>query len=640
MESNWFGKEMIWWKGVVEDRKDPLFLGRCKIRIFGWHTQDKTQMPTEALPWALPSLPIDNGRSPVGLREGDWTWGFFMDGSEAQQPIVCGFTPGIPEDKADPEKGYHDPTPEEELLSTLQPRPPEFSPIIEAEEGEEGEAVVGLGRFDDPNKLPGENVAFGELTQDYDPALYKWDVNRDGKYDAVDALQISDPDGDGIPGTGAGSDDIFSGGEVTTISYPMSRYPLEPFLNEPTTPRISRNEKIEETIVAKKKGDLQTGDAAAHEALGVGSDQGAEAEAFGEPETPYAAKYPFNHVYESEAGHYQEIDDTPGAERLHSYHRSGTFNEIHPDGTQVNKVVKKGFHFVVEEHNFATKSFANFSAAQAFRINAGAEMNLKSGGDMNQDAGGNHNTIVKGDSNNRIKKNSYTVIEGDVRVLVKGNVFLAVEGNLETKVVGNILLDAGGDICLTAGGGIHTTAPQIHMVTPVVEANVKFAMTAGSSPIGPPLPAIPLPCTHINTADNKDNLVAEPFTPKEGFVWEEHTGDLWKPISDSDGNAVTLSLTLGVPHFLVEALPTGALETVTIKYKHKDGRIVEWEVTRPVHTPGTRILEAGVYKGNGNGGRDHYRWSKPGAEYPTQMFLRIGSYHQLILSADVRHEAF
>ena len=25
--------------GVVEDRKDPLYLGRCKVRILGWHTQ-------------------------------------------------------------------------------------------------------------------------------------------------------------------------------------------------------------------------------------------------------------------------------------------------------------------------------------------------------------------------------------------------------------------------------------------------------------------------------------------------------------------------------------------------------------------------------------------------------------------------
>ena len=27
----------VWWQGVVEDRQDPLQLGRCRVRILGWH---------------------------------------------------------------------------------------------------------------------------------------------------------------------------------------------------------------------------------------------------------------------------------------------------------------------------------------------------------------------------------------------------------------------------------------------------------------------------------------------------------------------------------------------------------------------------------------------------------------------------
>ena len=48
---------------------------------------------------------------------------------------------------------------------------------------------------------------------------------------------------------------------------------------------------------------------------------------------PMISSYPNNHVYESESGHVQEFDDTPGAERIHTYHRAGTFEEIHPDGS-------------------------------------------------------------------------------------------------------------------------------------------------------------------------------------------------------------------------------------------------------------------------------------------------------------------
>ena len=30
-----------WWIGVVENRQDPEKLGRCKVRIFGYHTDSK-----------------------------------------------------------------------------------------------------------------------------------------------------------------------------------------------------------------------------------------------------------------------------------------------------------------------------------------------------------------------------------------------------------------------------------------------------------------------------------------------------------------------------------------------------------------------------------------------------------------------
>ena len=36
------GKDgFVWWIGVVEERKDPKYLGRCKVRVLGWHTKDK-----------------------------------------------------------------------------------------------------------------------------------------------------------------------------------------------------------------------------------------------------------------------------------------------------------------------------------------------------------------------------------------------------------------------------------------------------------------------------------------------------------------------------------------------------------------------------------------------------------------------
>ena len=36
----------IWWVGVVEKISDPLKLGRCKVRCVGWHTDNKSLLPT------------------------------------------------------------------------------------------------------------------------------------------------------------------------------------------------------------------------------------------------------------------------------------------------------------------------------------------------------------------------------------------------------------------------------------------------------------------------------------------------------------------------------------------------------------------------------------------------------------------
>ena len=39
--ANFMGKDgFVWWQGVVEDRQDPLYLGRCRVRILGWDTED------------------------------------------------------------------------------------------------------------------------------------------------------------------------------------------------------------------------------------------------------------------------------------------------------------------------------------------------------------------------------------------------------------------------------------------------------------------------------------------------------------------------------------------------------------------------------------------------------------------------
>lgn len=90
------GQSFVWWTGVVEDRQDPLQLGRARVRILGWHNADLSQLPTSDLPWAHPLLPLNNS-TPKSPREGEWVMGFFLDGEAGQQPVMLGVLPGIPE---------------------------------------------------------------------------------------------------------------------------------------------------------------------------------------------------------------------------------------------------------------------------------------------------------------------------------------------------------------------------------------------------------------------------------------------------------------------------------------------------------------------------------------------------------------
>ena len=107
----------IWFQGVVEDRDDPLKLGRVRVRCLGWHNQENSTkfepryVLTEDLPWAHVMLPINYNQNTVGPRLGDWVMGFFRDGLEAQEPFILGIIPHIPQElPKDEPLGFEDPS--------------------------------------------------------------------------------------------------------------------------------------------------------------------------------------------------------------------------------------------------------------------------------------------------------------------------------------------------------------------------------------------------------------------------------------------------------------------------------------------------------------------------------------------------
>lgn len=94
--------------GVVEDIDDPLRADRVRVRVFGLHSDDKTLIPTQDLPWAQilkasTSASISGiGNSAHGLVCGSWVKVIFEDPDE-QYPLVIGSISGVstsPNDKA------------------------------------------------------------------------------------------------------------------------------------------------------------------------------------------------------------------------------------------------------------------------------------------------------------------------------------------------------------------------------------------------------------------------------------------------------------------------------------------------------------------------------------------------------------
>ena len=118
--TNYMGHDgFIWFIGVVEDRNDPLELGRVRVRCLGYHTEDLNSIPTSSLPWAHVMHPTTDpamhgmGNTPSFLVEGAWVCGFFRDADDKQQPVIIGTLPGIPEEPggtvATYTKGFNDP---------------------------------------------------------------------------------------------------------------------------------------------------------------------------------------------------------------------------------------------------------------------------------------------------------------------------------------------------------------------------------------------------------------------------------------------------------------------------------------------------------------------------------------------------
>lgn len=154
--------------------------------------------------------------------------------------------------------------------------------------------------------------------------------------------------------------------------------------DEPDTNRLARNDKIDKTIVKKKKDDIT-------EFTGV------KGKKHKERKTEYDAEYPYNYVVETEAGHITELDSTPDKERIHEYHKKGTFYEIYPDGGKVTKVVKDNYSIILGDDYCYVKGVCNVTVDGDCNLKVKGDCNIEIDGDKNEEIKGNYKLDVTGD---------------------------------------------------------------------------------------------------------------------------------------------------------------------------------------------------------------------------------------------------
>jgi len=245
MDNYFMGQDGFnWFIGVVEDRADPEFASRVRVRCLGYHTANKQKIPTEDLPWASVMMPVTAGAnsgigvSPHFLLEGTWVVGFFRDPAK-QEPVIIGALPGKNTKESD---DY----------------PSNFTVASSSKVGGFSTAKDG-GGFVDPN----------------------------------------------------------------------SKYPSELYLDKPDTNLLAQGTKeVIDTHASNEKKHTLTEDWT----TSTGTAKQPKS-------TQENALYPTNHVFETESGHYIEFDDTAGNERIHLFHKMGTFIEIDKSGNVVIKTV-------------------------------------------------------------------------------------------------------------------------------------------------------------------------------------------------------------------------------------------------------------------------------------------------------------
>jgi len=149
-----------------------------------------------------------------------------------------------------------------------------------------------------------------------------------------------------------------------------------------------------------------------------------------QPPSDYDTKYPYNLVHTTKSGHAIEIDDTPGHERVHIWHRSGSYEEISNGPPEQNRDGLKGAY------------------PQNMGPNAWEEPDYS------------HTSVKEKWEGRRVRKtteNEYNIVVGNKETLVQESLKIEVANNTTSGISNNEFHTTGNNMFIAVGFAPRTT---------------------------------------------------------------------------------------------------------------------------------------------------------------------------------------
>ena len=284
--------------------------------------------------------------------------GYYRDGELAQEPVMVGTLHGVPERYAKKDTGFYD--------SRLDTPDKDRQGMSDKGKSLSGGTPATMTAFPFPPKNI-ETVSGGEVKITEFTDAERRSQSYLGGSAANSWEQFQNPRNINVPTTSIyarGEDDDSTKVNQTGIIAFKNRNRLATNI----TTAFKPNAELQSRIPAEDWDSL--------------NNASQDITKISQPPSPYGAKYPFNHVYESESGHLIEIDDTPSKERLHWYHRSGTFTEFHPKGIRTDRTMGHHYNIVTGNEETYIRGAEKKAVSLDSIQNIGGKAEFVSGKDM------------------------------------------------------------------------------------------------------------------------------------------------------------------------------------------------------------------------------------------------------------------